>query len=207
MANTTLSEFNYQRVLDFWFADCASNPEALQSQAKMWFTGGEALDRQISEKFNQDFDLLTAIAPEDYGSAQQILGAVIVLDQFSRNCFRGQARAFAYDALALSLLDYALDKGWDETLSTIERGFLYMPLQHAESLVRQRQSLAMFGQLVEDAQGVYKASAVAGADHAQMHLELIERFGRFPHRNRVLERTPTAAETAYLDSGGKTFGQ
>lgn len=207
MPNSTLVNFDYPTVLEFWFSDLISNPDSLAPQAKMWFTGGEELDRQITERFSHYFSVLEGVSPDQFENEHQLLAAVIVLDQFSRNCFRGQARAFAYDSLALALLDWAIEKEWDKSLHTIERTFLYMPLQHAESLSRQRQSLVLFDSLADEAEGVYNASAKGSAQHAKMHFELIERFGRFPHRNRVLDRAPTAEETAYLADGGKTFGQ
>ncbi|PZQ58611.1 MAG: DUF924 domain-containing protein [Sphingomonas taxi] len=172
-----------QSVLDFWFA--------LPSERQ--FGKDDALDADIRDRFGALRDRVAATGAKEWrDSARHVLAAVILLDQFSRNLFRGQAEAFAADPLARELTERAIERGWDRSLSPAERVFLYMPLMHAEDAAGQARSVAMF-----EALGIEENLAFA-RDHA----EVFARFGRFPSRNAALGRETTAVEQAYLDAGG-----
>ena len=203
----TFSQFPVNEILSFWFADVTQTADHLSFRMQVWFAGGSDLDKQITEKFGHLFLSDELFISENYSSPREVLAAVILFDQFSRNCFRGKEEAFAYDRVALKLMDHAIEKQWDKDLHVIERSFLYMPLQHSEVLARQEQGVRLFNQIADEAEGGYAPVIKANADYAQEHMDLIVQFGRFPHRNKVLGRSATEAEVAYLDGGGKTFGQ
>lgn len=173
-------------MLGFWFG---LSPEA-------WFEKSDALDRECATRFRDVHDMLTASAAEDQtASARQALAAVIVLDQFSRNMYRGTPRAFASDPLAKDIAARAISLGHEATLSKNERMFLYLPFEHSEDLKDQDRSVALFKQLDDD---YYFSFAVA-------HCDIIARFGRFPHRNGILGRSSTPEEIAFLAEPGSSF--
>ncbi len=172
-----------KQVLDFWFA---IPPEKR-------FDKDESLDRTIDERFGALRQRVHDTAAADWrDDPRHLLAAVILLDQFSRNLFRGDARAFASDAIARRLTVEALAKGWDAQMSNEERVFLYMPMMHGEDAESQRRSVELFTALGEE------ENLRFAIDHAKV----FARFGRFPSRNAALGRETTAEEQAYLDAGG-----
>jgi uncharacterized protein (DUF924 family) len=130
-----------------------------------------------------------------------------VLDQFPRNIHRGRPRAFAHDDHALRVTRRGVADGHLEALTTMEQAFLLMPFQHCEDLDCQREGMALFERLLASAPPPWRSVAENVVNYARLHLELIERFGRFSHRNAILGRTSTRAELEYLNSGAETFGQ
>ncbi|MEH3037108.1 MAG: DUF924 domain-containing protein [Sphingomonas adhaesiva] len=172
-----------REVLDFWFA----------LTTEQQFAKDPALDTRIRERFGTLRDRVAETRAVGWrGDPRTLLAAVIVLDQFSRNLFRGQAAAFATDELAQELTNAALVRGWDASLSPEERVFLYMPMMHAEHAEGQATSVRLF-----EALGIAENAAFA-RDHAAV----FARFGRFPSRNAALGRESTAEELAYLAEGG-----
>jgi len=166
-------------VLGFWFEELG--PDA-------WFAKSDAIDASIRERFLELHGRLVAGAVVDSSNARQVLAAVIVLDQFSRNMFRGTARAYAADAQARDLARDALGRQLDEQLAQVERMFLYLPFEHSEDRADQTLSVQMFQRLGNDDWTRY----------ALAHQSIIERFGRFPHRNAALGRVSSAEELALL---------
>lgn len=167
-------------VLRFWFEE---------TPARAWFTRDDAVDAEIRRRFGALHASLTEKVPASVSaSALGALATVVVLDQFSRNLFRSSSRAFAADPTALAIAEEAIAAGLDRELKTQQRMFLYMPMQHSEDLRVQRRSLELFGALADP----------NALSYARQHYEIIERFGRFPHRNRVLGRASTAAESEFL---------
>ncbi len=175
-----MSDFAFQEVLHFWFEELTP---------KEWFGGGEALDATIKNKF---LPVHHAVAKERCAdwrtTAQGRLAEIIVLDQFSRNIYRGQKEAFAFDEQALWLAKAALEVGVEAVLTDAERQFLYMPFMHSESKAAQQQSLELFAKLGNE----------EALKFACIHKEIIDRFGRYPHRNEQLGRTTTEEEREYL---------
>lgn len=172
-----------REVLDFWFA----------LSTEQQFAKDPAFDEQLRARFGALRDRVAATRAAGWSNdPRTLLAAVIVLDQFSRNMFRGQAEAFASDPLARYLTDLALERGWDAEMSPAERVFLYLPLMHAEDREGQEASVRLF-----EALGIEENAAFA-RDHAAV----IERFGRFPSRNAALGRESTPEEQAYLAEGG-----
>lgn len=194
-------------VLDFWFGD--NSEKVPVEQQKKWFSANKEFDSSIKKQFTSM--LLSGsrgeldeweITPEGR------LAFIILLDQFSRNIFRGTANAFLYDEKALSLARDGVEFKHDISLSIFQRVFLYMPYQHSENLKVQQRGVELFAQLIEHSQNqAEKNFAQICYKFALQHHELIQRFGRFPHRNKILGRQSTADELAYLEGGGARFGQ
>jgi uncharacterized protein (DUF924 family) len=189
-------------VLDFWFGP--PDDPGHRAPRPAWFSKDAAFDAEIGRRFGALIEQALAGGIEHWtGSpvaALPALARVIVLDQFTRNVFRGTARAFAGDALALQGARALVDSGADRQLSGVQRNFAYLPFEHAEDLPQQRRSVQLFGQLAQD--------EPARADllgWAQRHLDIVARFGRFPHRNAALGRVSTAEEAAFLLTPGSGF--
>jgi uncharacterized protein (DUF924 family) len=164
-------------VLDFWFSRTKED----------WWRGGPGLDDEIRERFAIEWARQSRRHVDNFlDSPEDALAAVILFDQFPRNMFRGHADQFSTDHIALAVARLAIESGYDDGMDKVRRGFLYMPFQHSEDLRDQVQSLLLFTALGDPEQLSY----------ARKHHEVIERFGRFPHRNAALGRKPTAMEQA-----------
>lgn len=194
-------------VLTFWFGEI-NQGLASPGKAKMWYQSDDALDEQIRQRFG-DYYVQAANGKLELlkFSARGSLTLIILLDQMSRNMFRGSAKAFATDHLALDVCLQGLERKFDQKLSLIERLFYYHPLEHAESLSHQELCVSLMENLVRETEGKQQDAAKISLQFAREHRDIIAEFGRFPHRNELLGRAPTTAETLYLASGGKTFGQ
>jgi len=167
-------------LLKFWFS----------LTFDQWWNAGPELDHRIRENFLKLWTEKRQLAVDAFlADPLTALAAVILFDQFPRNMFRDHADQFATDQLALAIARAAVDKGFDEQLEPQERGFLYMPFQHSEDLADQNRGLLLFTALGDADQ----------LDYAKKHRDLIERFGRFPHRNAILGRAPRPEETAAGD--------
>lgn len=174
-------------VLDFWFA--------AENQPR-WFVRDPAFDASVVERLGHLHERAAAGELESWGDDPRgALALVILLDQVPRNAFRGQARAFASDPHARAITSRALDLGLDRALTEVERVFLYLPLEHSESLADQERCCALMAAL----------SAPIWLDFAERHRAIIARFGRFPHRNVALGRASTAEEIAFLAEPGSSF--
>ncbi|MEM1035263.1 MAG: DUF924 family protein [Pseudomonadota bacterium] len=196
-----------QDVLDYWLGDATNDAGAADEKMKLWFEKSEATDADLAEHF---LDLMAPLAGglaqewADKGPSQR-LAAIIALDQFSRNLFRDTKHAFASDPLALNLTKDALSKGEDAGLSEVERIFLYLPLEHSEDMADQDLSVQKYTELAQDARPAFKALCENTLDYAIRHRDVIDQYGRFPHRNAILKRTSTEAELEYLSKPGAGF--
>lgn len=188
MKGTRMNQSSATAILDFWFTELS--PQA-------WFTKDNALDERIRSRFLGIYDHLanTALIAPLLAPPDTTLAALIALDQFPRNMFRGSARMFDSDAKALDLARRALDAGTDRQVATARRLFFYLPFEHSEALTDQDLSVALFEQLGDPH---YRRYAIA-------HRDIIARFGRFPHRNEILKRPSTAEELAFLAQPGSSF--
>ncbi|MCA8899903.1 MAG: DUF924 domain-containing protein [Hyphomonas sp.] len=194
-----------QDVLDFWIGDATNSPEAAGRQNKLWFTKSDETDAELRARFGPLLETLSHLpAAEDWAARgpQGRLAAIIVLDQFSRNLFRGDARAFHQDGLALLLAKDGIALGEDTGLSECERIFWYLPFEHSEAPEDQDTSVALFTALHRDAREGFKGLVESTLDYAHAHKAVIDRFGRYPHRNEALGRASTEEETAWLAKGG-----
>ncbi|WP_233829084.1 DUF924 family protein [Paraburkholderia sp. ZP32-5] len=186
-------------VLDCWFG--APDSGEYGTERKLWFSRNDAVDAMLRERFGDLIDAANADALDAWqDSPLGALALVIVLDQFSRNCHRNTARAFAADRKALAVAQRMVASGADRLLPSVHhRAFAYLPFEHSETLAGQHESLRLFGQLAEEPSGKsYYRFAVR-------HAEIIERFGRFPHRNVLVGRASSDEETAFLREPGSSF--
>jgi uncharacterized protein (DUF924 family) len=159
---------------------------------KRWFEKDAAFDDGIRRRFLKLHEAASTSKLTDWeGNAEGALALLILLDQFPRNMFRGQARAFASDPLALAIASRAILNGFDGAFPDL-RGFFYLPFEHSEDIADQEKGIAFY-KAVDDADGL---------KWAEIHADIIRRFGRFPHRNAVLGRVSTPEEQAFLDGGG-----
>ena len=174
-------------VLAFWFAELGPDD---------WFGGGDEVDDRIRERFLALHEALGHDVPASWrATARGMLAAVIALDQFPRNLYRGDPRAFATDPMALALATEAIERGLDRTMTKDERQFLYLPFEHSEDPDVQARSVELFASLDdEDTLG-----------YAVRHKEIVDRFGRFPHRNEALGRESTPEELAFLTEPDSSF--
>ena len=188
-----------QAVLDFWFG-AAGSPESGTLRA-LWFTKSDATDHEIAQRFGALID--AALHGDFSGWSAHPPGAlaqIVLLDQFTRNVFRGTPRAFAGDMRALDAAHAMVRQGTDAALAPLQRAFVYLPFEHAEDLAMQDEAVRLFTRLAEAA-----PETIGMLDYARKHRVVIERFGRFPHRNVILARPSTAAERVFLEQPGSGF--
>lgn len=184
-------------VLGFWFGELE---DGVARPRGAWFERDDGFDAEISTRFRSDYERAAAGELDEWlDTPRGALALAVILDQFPRNLFRGSAKSFETDARARSVARAALDRGHDAHISPVERWFLYLPFEHSEDLEDQRLSVRLFGALGDDAdsRNVY--------DYAVRHMEIIERFGRFPHRNAALGRESTPEEAEFLGQPGSSF--
>ena len=184
-------------VLDFWFG-APQSPE-YGTERDAWFRKDPAFDSELRARFGAGVDAALAGAYDSWRDPRPMLARVLLLDQFTRNAYRGTPRSFAGDALALSLARGAVAAGVDQQLLPVERWFLYMPFVHAESMAAQDAAVALFTRLAQE------TGVEAPLPWATRHADVIRRFGRFPHRNEILGRASSPEETQFLASPGSRF--
>ncbi|HSH42223.1 MAG TPA: DUF924 family protein [Arenicellales bacterium] len=194
-------------VLEFWFGDPA-DPANVKERGKLWFSADQAVDERIRKRFGVLHEQAARGELEDWtGDPRAALALVVLLDQFTRNLYRGSAAAFSNDARALEISRDGVARGLGASLGVVERAFWYMPFQHCEDLEVQRRSVRLYRALVDDSPPQFKPFSENAYEFAVLHCEIIERFGRFPHRNELLGRSSTDEELEYLAGGGHRFGQ
>lgn len=197
----------------FWFgadldADGGERDDAAvaAAQSPMWWRKAPETDRAIRERFATALARAAAGELDTWAATPRgRLALILLTDQFPRNIHRDTAQAFAYDGLARAWCVDGLAQGADRTLRPIERVFFYLPLEHSESLADQERAVALFRALAEQADAASRATFDGYLDYAERHRDIIARFGRFPHRNRLLGRPSTEAETAFLREPGSSF--
>ena len=195
-------------ILTFWIADAVGDPAKAMQRRLFWFQANPAVDESISQRFSTSVRCAARgelIAWEQ--APRSCVALVILLDQLPRNIYRGKVEAFQYDSRALDVASRGVAAGYLEQLSLVEQCILVLPYEHSEDLSVQRAGIGLLEQIVDGADPEWKPSARVSLDFARRHLEIVEQFGRFPHRNAVLGRSSTPAEQAYLEGGGESFGQ
>lgn len=189
----------YREVHDFWFTNGKPN-------MKLWFDKNDQVDRQIREKFEP---WLNQYPDADFESWKQtpegLVSLVIMLDQFPRNAFRGTPRMFEYDADARDVAQEGLELGWQDQLPIHKAMFMLLPLEHSEDVTDQKECVRLFKDLFARASADEIELAEGVLQYAERHLAIIDRFGRFPHRNAVLGRTSTPEEIEFLKQPGSGF--
>lgn len=205
-ATTSPRDPRAAEVLTFWFGTDADDAEVIRACGKRWFRPDAEVDAAIRARFTGLREDAIAGACDDWlASAHGRLALIVLVDQFSRNLFRDDARAFEHDALAHAWCVDGLRSGADRALRPIERVFLYLPLEHSESIEDQRRAVDLFAALRDAAPAALRASFQEFLDYALRHHDVIARFGRFPHRNATLGRASTEQERAFLAQPGSSF--
>ncbi|HTE53749.1 MAG TPA: DUF924 family protein [Kofleriaceae bacterium] len=193
-------------VLEFWFGELDARGHADAEHTARWWRKDDAFDRRILERFA---DLHAAVlgGERDHWLAtpRGRLAFVIVLDQFSRNMFRGTERMFSGDPVALPAALGGIDRGEDRLLAHDERGFLYMPLMHSEDLADQERSVALHVAWRDEVDEAEREGVARLLSYAEQHRAIVRRFGRFPHRNALHGRTSTGEEVEFLLQPGSAF--
>ncbi|MCB9996462.1 MAG: DUF924 domain-containing protein [Rhodospirillales bacterium] len=178
-----------QEILHFWFEE---------TQPQQWFQKNDDFDQMIRDRFLVTYEMARdGLCDTWQKEAAGCLALCIVLDQFPRNMFRNSADAFATDDKARLVASHALAKGFDQVMPPVKRRFIYLPFEHSEDLEHQKKAVALFDSMKKD--------DPLGHEYALRHLAVIEEFGRFPHRNKVLGRENTQAEEEYLARPGAGF--
>lgn len=198
-------------VRRFWFGRLPLKPDAVKDRLALWFGSGaeeQRADELIRSRFGTLVERAAAgeLAPWA-DSPRRRLSLILLLDQFPRHVYRGTARAFATDREALALALSGMQSAADAALTPVERIFFYMPLQHAELSDAQEESVAAYRRLRNEAPQELTAMFASALEAAELHRSIVMRFGRFPHRNRILVRPNTAEEEAYLGQSASGFGQ
>jgi uncharacterized protein (DUF924 family) len=193
-------------VLDFYIGPLDPQGLATPEQAQRWWRKDAAYDAEIKRRAEPTWHAIVNGEREDWlREPRSLLAYVIVLDQFSRNMFRGEARAFAADPQALRAAISGIDARHDRALIGHERVFLYMPLMHSEELAVQERCVELFSQFRDESSGKLREVLDGNCDFARQHRDVIARWGRFPHRNATLGRPSTPEEIEFLKQPGSSF--
>lgn len=195
-------------VLGFWFKEMELSAPQIDGRMDTWFGEDTVFDEEVAREFADDVDLASDGKLDHWAHQPRgRLALIILLDQFRRNIYRRKPEAYAKDKAALKLcVEGAMEKK-DKGLTSIQRVFFYMPLQHSESRKVQKKSCSIYNKLAEAVSPTYKETFETIAQFAELHADIVEKFGRFPHRNVLLNRDNTPEEDEYLAGGAPTFGQ
>lgn len=198
-----------QAILNFWFGEgweTAAPDDKRAEKFKIWFQGGPAVDAEIVDKFMPDCEALLSGECDSWVALPQgALAGIVLGDQLFRNAFRGQAKMYAADGRVLGWAKALMASGADRQLLPIQRVFVYMPLMHSEELADQEECVARFEALAQECAegGLPNMAEMAQGNvkYAKSHLDVVQRWGRFPHRNAILERPSTEEEAAGIAAG------
>ena len=195
-------------ILSFWFKEQELTAPQIDRRMDVWFSDDEVFDLEIRKDFANDVEMASEGQLDHWAHQPRgRLALILLLDQFRRNIYRNSADAFARDKMALKLcVEGARDKK-DRELTAIQKAFFYMPLQHAESRKVQEKSVQIFRRLAAAVSPTYRETFETMATFAELHRDIVEQFGRFPHRNSLLGRDNTPEEAAYLAGDSPDFGQ
>jgi len=195
-----------ETVLLFWFGELDANGCADAVHAQRWWKRDAEFDKSIRERFLETHAAVTRQECESWLTHERSrLAYIIVLDQFSRNMFRNTEQMFASDGRALQVTLEGHKLSMDEALHLDERCFYYMPLMHSEDMAMQNKCVKLFGDLAQSVEGRLRDRVNNNLKFAIAHRDIIERFGRFPHRNALLGRSSTVQELEFLKQPGSSF--
>ncbi len=193
-------------ILEYWYGDFVTEGSAVDDRFKFWFGKNENADKEIKERFTNDIE---QVINNNYRHWLQYprgrLASIILIDQFCRQIYRGKPEAFKHDHLALKFCIEGIELGHDLILPRPLRYFYYLPLEHSENLQHQYQCVAAYQAMADEAPVQYRHIYTDAIVYAEKHLQIIERFGRFPHRNEIFGRKSTADEIEFLKLPGSSF--
>ena len=193
-----------ESVLEFWFGHGQSSVEVVAEKGQLWF--GKTDDLEILDRFAATAEAAANGELDHWAeSCRGLLALIICTDQFPRNMYRDTPKAFSYDSVALRFAKQCVNSEAQQQLKPLERMFVYLPFEHSEELAEQQRAVALLKELEKSA-GSDEAKVFSSArEFAEKHCQIIERFGRFPHRNRILGRHSTDEERAFLEQPGSSF--
>lgn len=196
----------WQSVLAFWFGQETDDAKVADSQAKLWWKKDDETDRAIRHRFGALVERAGRGELDHWASdANGLLALIVLTDQFTRNMYRDTPQAFAQDEQALAWCRHMLEHDLDRKLRPVERLFAYLPLEHSEDLQDQHQCIQLMQSLAASVPAHQRETFEGFVDYAERHRVIIERFGRFPHRNAILGRSSTEQELAFLRQPGSSF--
>ncbi|MBT8092872.1 MAG: DUF924 domain-containing protein [Gammaproteobacteria bacterium] len=205
---TDEDQVRIEAVLSFWFQEQALTAPQIDRRMEIWFGSSPLFDHEIVENFGNDVELASKGKLDHWAdSPRGLLALILLVDQFRRNIHRGTAKAFSKDKLALKLCVEGAMQKKEQDLTPIEKVFFYMPLQHAESSKVQAKSVELYQRIAESVSPTYRETFETVLQFAELHKDIIDQFGRFPHRNQLLGRENTPEEDEYLSSDSPDFGQ
>ena len=209
--DATITDQDQERieaVLSFWFEEQALSAPQIDRRMEIWFGSDPVFDLEISKEFTDDVDLASAGKLNHWAeSPRGRLALIIMIDQFRRNIYRNTVKAFSKDKLALKYCVEGAMKKHEQDLTPIEKVFFYMPLQHAESRKVQAKSAEIYRRIAASVSPTYQETFETILQFAELHKDIIDQFGRFPHRNKLMERENTSEENEYLAGDSPNFGQ
>jgi len=201
-------QLRIEAILAFWFKEHTLSAPQIDRRMEIWFSEDPVFDMEIAKEFSDDVEKASKGALDHWAKTPEgRLALIILIDQFRRNIHRNTAQAFAKDQLALKLCVQGAMEKQDKELTPIQKVFYYMPLQHAESRKVQAKSVQIYHQLAGTVSATYRETFMTVAQFAELHKDIIDQFGRFPHRNKLLNRKNTPEEDGYLAGDSSTFGQ
>lgn len=205
MGTTTHATGRAADVLEFWFGTADATARGIPFDAR-WFKKDPAFDEQIRREFGAELDAAGRGQLDTWARTPAgLLALCIVLDQFSRNVYRGSARAWSADPYIRSRVHRGVNEGLDRHLGPSQRGFLYLPFEHSEDLADHERALALFGRMAASADPEEAGLGRMYLQYEQQHRDIVLRFGRYPHRNAVLGRKSTPDELAFLEGPASSF--
>ena len=197
-----------EAVLSFWFEEQALSAPQIDRRMEIWFGSDPVFDMELDKEFSNDVELASTGKLNHWAeSPRGRLALIIMIDQFRRNIYRNTAMAFSKDKLALKYCVEGAMKKHEQDLAPIEKVFFYMPLQHAESRKVQAKSVEIYDRIAASVSPTYHETFETVLQFAELHKDIIEQFGRFPHRNTLLNRENTSEEDQYLAGDSPSFGQ
>ena len=195
-------------ILSFWFKEQALSAPQIDRRMEIWFSEDPIFDHEIEKEFADEVAKASKGELDHWAdSPLGRLALIILIDQFRRNIHRGTAKAFSKDRLALKLCVQGAMEKKDQGLTPIQKVFFYMPLQHAESRKVQAKSVELYSRLAESVSPTLRETFMTVAQFAELHKDIVDQFGRFPHRNKLLNRENTREENQYLAGDSPDFGQ
>jgi uncharacterized protein (DUF924 family) len=196
-----------EQVLEFWFGACGPDGALDRAKQRMWFSDGHKHDAAIRKRFGKLHRRAARgeLEAEWAATPRGRIALIVVLDQFSRHIHRGKPAAFAQDAAAQRLAVAGVEQGADRGLIPAQRAFFYLPFEHAEDPALQRRGVQLFQRVATEVAPAWRKEYTGFADYAGHHRDIVERFGRFPHRNKILGRVSTPEEVEFLKEPGSSF--
>ncbi|MGI9237043.1 MAG: DUF924 family protein [Woeseiaceae bacterium] len=205
---TDVDQVRIEAILSFWFKEQSLSAPQIDQRMEIWFGEDPVFDHEIEKAFLDDINSASKGDLSHWANAPLgRLALIILLDQFRRNIHRGTADAYSKDRMALELCVHGAMEKIDKGLKPIQKVFFYMPLQHAESRKVQAKSVELYRRLANSVSPTLRETFMAVAEFAELHKDIIDQFGRFPHRNKLLGRENTPQEQEFLAGDSTDFGQ